>query len=120
MFLVPVHDTARGFGRAAVASRVLLFDRCGQKTNMGRVEEVMKAMLFIKMLFVTVIFLFLVLMGVYNRTPVDFNLPPLLTQVVKQPAALMYYAFFAVGLITGALLSVGGGKKQPSKSGKPS
>jgi len=27
--------------------------------------------------------------------------------VVKQPAAIMYFAFFAVGLITGAVLSIG-------------
>jgi uncharacterized membrane protein YciS (DUF1049 family) len=69
----------------------------------------------IKLLFATAIFALLVLIGVYNRTEVDFNLPPLMAQVVKQPAALMYFAFFAVGLITGAVLSLGGnGKKKSS------
>jgi uncharacterized integral membrane protein len=79
----------------------------------------MKAMMLIKITFVTVIFLLLVMMGLYNRATVDFNLPPLLTSEVQQPAALMYFAFFAVGLITGAILSMGGGKEK-SKSNKPS
>ena len=67
----------------------------------------MNAMSLVKIVFVTVILLLLVLMGVHNREPVDFNLPPLLTKVVEQPAALMYFAFFAVGLVTGAFLSLG-------------
>jgi uncharacterized integral membrane protein len=72
-------------------------------------------MTFIKIVFVTAVFLLLVLMGVHNRETVDFNLPPLMSKVVAQPAALMYFAFFAVGLITGALLSLGG-RKESSRS----
>ena len=72
-------------------------------------------MLLIKTVFVTAIFLLLVLIGLNNGAPVDFNLPPLFTSVVKQPAAIMYFAFFAVGMITGAILSVGA-----RKSNKPS
>jgi uncharacterized integral membrane protein len=79
----------------------------------------MKAMMLIKLLVVTVIFLLLVMMGLYNRAPVDFNLPPLLTSEVQQPAALMYFAFFAVGLLTGAILCMGGGHKEKSKPNKP-
>ena len=75
----------------------------------------MSAMLLIKIVFFTAIFLLLVLMGVHNRETVDFNLPPLLTKVVEQPAALMYFAFFAVGMITGAFLSFGG-RKESGKS----
>ncbi len=78
----------------------------------------MNLMVLIKMLFVTVIFALLVLMGVHNRTMVDFNLPPLVSQVVQQPAALMYFAFFAIGLLTGAVLSMGRAK-QASKPNKP-
>lgn len=67
----------------------------------------MNIILLIKTVFVTAIFLLLVLIGLNNSAPVDFNLPPLFSSVVKQPAALMYFAFFAVGLITGAILSIG-------------
>jgi len=61
----------------------------------------------IKTLFVTAIFLLLVLIGLNNTATVDFNLPPLLSTVVKKPAAVMYFSFFAVGLLTGAILSIG-------------
>jgi uncharacterized integral membrane protein len=80
----------------------------------------MKAMMLVKIAFVTVIFLFLVLMGLYNRATVDFNLPPLLTAEIQQPAALMYFGFFAVGLLTGAILCMGGGAREKGKSNKPS
>jgi len=82
----------------------------------------MKAMMLIKIAVVTVIFFLLVLMGLHNRATVDFNLPPLLASQVEQPAALMYFAFFAVGLMTGAILCAGGGSssKEKGKSNKPS
>ena len=60
----------------------------------------------IKTAFGMIVLLLLVLMGVHNRSVVDFNLPPLMSNVVQQPAALMYFAFFAVGVLTGAVLSL--------------
>jgi len=72
----------------------------------------------IKLLFATAVLSVLVLIGVNNRDLVAFKLPPLMTQVVQQPAALMYFGFFAVGLISGAILSIGGGKKL-DKNKKP-
>jgi hypothetical protein len=76
----------------------------------------MKLMLLIKTGFVMGIFLLLVLMGVHNRGLVDFSCPPLIASVVQQPAALMYFAFFAVGVITGTVITFGGGKpKEPKK-----
>ena len=80
----------------------------------------MKAMMLIKTAVVTVIFLLLVLMGLHNRATVDFNLPPLLTSQVEQPAALMYFAFFAVGLMTGAILCAGGPKEKNKSNKQPS
>jgi hypothetical protein len=81
----------------------------------------MKAMMFLKIVVVTAAFFVLVLMGLNNSAPVDFNLPPLLKGVVQQPAALMYFGFFAIGLVTGAVLNLGG-QKPPAKSpsSKPS
>ena len=67
----------------------------------------MNIIMLIKTVFVTAILLLLVLIGLYNSAPVNFNLPPLLAAEVKQPAALMYFAFFGVGLLTGAVLSIG-------------
>jgi len=77
----------------------------------------MKLMLLIKTGFVMGIFLLLVLMGVHNRGQVDFSCPPLIANVVQQPAALMYFAFFAIGVITGTVITFGGSKpKDPKKA----
>lgn len=75
----------------------------------------MKLMLLIKTGFVMGIFLLLVLMGVYNRGQVDFTCPPLIANTVQQPAALMYFAFFAVGVITGTIITFGGSKPKEQK-----
>ena len=71
----------------------------------------MNAKLLFKMLFIILVALLLVLMGMNNHHKVDFPLPPFLNQVIQQPAALMYLAFFAVGLLTGTIMTAGGGKK---------
>lgn len=71
----------------------------------------MNAKLLLKTLFFILILLLLVLMGMHNRGAVDFTLPPVLQQVIKQPAALMYFAFFAVGVLTGTVMTAGTGKK---------
>ena len=69
-----------------------------------------------KILFKTVFFmgvlLLLLLMGMHNRSPVDFSLPPVLKQTFQQPAALMYFAFFGVGVLTGAVITAGGGRRK--------
>jgi len=78
----------------------------------------MNLMHLIKMAFLLAVLLFLVLMGVHNRGVVDFNLPPLMSSVVHQPAALMYFAFFAVGALTGTIITVGRGKPSSPKSDK--
>jgi|SRR6267143_5700098 len=88
-----------------LARRLLLGQLAGMHPACS--EEVMKLMLLLKTAFATAVLLLLVLMGVYNRGMVDFNLPPLVKQVVQQPAALMYFGFFAVGLVTGTVLTVG-------------
>ena len=71
----------------------------------------MNAKLLLKTIFFILILLLLVLMGMHNRGAVDFTLPPLLDRVIKQPAALMYFAFFAVGVLTGTIMTAGTGKK---------
>jgi len=68
----------------------------------------------VKLVFGIVIVALLVLTSLNNSAQVDFNFPPLLTQGVKQPAALMYFGFFAIGLVTGAVLSIGNKKAKKS------
>lgn len=80
----------------------------------------MNAKLLLKSLFVVLILLLLVLMGMNNRGLVEFALPPLLPRRIQQPAALMYFAFFAIGLVTGTIVSSGGGKKKGSASSRSS
>ena len=71
----------------------------------------MNAKLLLKTIFSILVLLLLVLMGMHNRAAVDFTLPPLVEKVVHQPAALMYFAFFAVGVLTGTIMTAGTGKK---------
>ena len=78
----------------------------------------MSAMQVIKTVFFMGVLLFLVLMGVYNRGMVNFQLPPVLRDEVRQPAALMYFGFFAVGVITGTLAALGQ-RKPVAKPNKP-
>jgi uncharacterized integral membrane protein len=79
----------------------------------------MNAKLLLKTLFIILVALLLVLMGMNNHHNIDFTLPPILNRVIQQPAALMYLAFFAVGLLTGTIMTAGRGKKAGGiKSGK--
>ena len=78
----------------------------------------MNARLLLKTLFFILILLLLVLMGMHNRGAVDFTLPPVLNEVIKQPAALMYFAFFAVGVLTGTIMTAGTGKGGGSRTAK--
>jgi hypothetical protein len=78
--------------------------------------------LFFKTIFAMAILALLVLMGLHNRGSVTFAMPPVLPKAITQPAAIMYFAFFAIGFITGSVLRGGGGKVSGSSSGaaKPS
>ncbi len=88
----------------------------------------MNVKLLLKTVFLMIVLLLLVLMGMNNRGSVSFSLPPLLPKAISQPAAIMYFAFFAAGVLTGTILTAGGGKKggggsssgasKPSKSDK--
>jgi uncharacterized integral membrane protein len=68
----------------------------------------MNAKLLFKTIFLIVVLLLLVLMGMHNQDYINFSLPPLLKTRISQPAALMYFAFFAVGVLTGTILTAGG------------
>lgn len=74
----------------------------------------MNAKLLLKIIFIIVMLFLLVLIGLNNKQSVAFGLPPILPRAVQQPAAIMYFAFFAVGVLTGAVLTAGTGKKGSS------
>ena len=78
----------------------------------------MNAKLLLKTLFFIVVLLLLVLMGMHNQSRVHFTLPPIMTKIIQQPAALMYFAFFAVGVLTGTVMTAGTGKKASTGGGK--
>lgn len=80
----------------------------------------MNAKLLFKTLFLIVILLLLVLMGMSNRKEVSFSLPPIISKSVNQPAAIMYFAFFAIGVLTGTVLNAGGKKGGGGTSSKSS
>ncbi len=76
----------------------------------------MNAKLLFKIVFIIVMLFLLVLIGLNNKQNVPFNLPPLISRTVHQPAAIMYFAFFAVGILTGAVLTASVGKKNGASS----
>lgn len=80
----------------------------------------MNTKLLFKTIFALIVLLLLVLMGMNNKSLVDFALPPLLPKPVKLQAALMYFAFFAIGVLSGTVLTAGMGKKGggSSRTGK--
>ena len=79
----------------------------------------MNAKLFFKALFAMAVLITLVMIGMHNRDTVRFALPPAI-HTIKQPAALMYASFFAFGLLTGTVLTAGGGNKTaPAAASKP-
>jgi uncharacterized integral membrane protein len=65
------------------------------------------ARLVLKTIFIIALLLLLVLMSMNNLQVVEFKLPHIFTKPEKQPAALMYFAFFAIGLLAGAVLMTG-------------
>ena len=78
----------------------------------------MNAKLLLKTIFLIVMLLLLVLIGLNNPGKVPLVLPYL--PHTQQPAAIMYFAFFAVGVLTGTILTAGVGKRgsasKPAKS----
>jgi uncharacterized integral membrane protein len=83
---------------------------------------VMNAKLIFKTLFFLLMLLLLVMMGIHNKGSVSFALPPFLRNPISQPAAIMYFAFFAAGFLTSTVLSAGGksggGASRPAKPSK--
>jgi len=80
----------------------------------------MNTKLLLRTVVLILLLLLLVLIGLNNRQSVAFVLPPFVTKSVQLPAALMYFVFFAVGLLAGTLLTAGGGRKGGSGASRSS
>jgi uncharacterized integral membrane protein len=80
----------------------------------------MNAKLVLKTVFLIVIALLLIIMGMHNTQKVELNMPELHIRSQKLPAAFMYIGFFAVGLLTGTILTAGkkGGSSSKAKADK--
>jgi uncharacterized integral membrane protein len=68
----------------------------------------MNMKLLLKTILLIAILSLLVIMGMHNQQTAELAMPPLLPKVQKMPAAIMYFGFFAVGVLTGTLLTAGG------------
>jgi hypothetical protein len=78
---------------------------------------VMNFKLIFKTLLIIALLALLVIMGMNNRQPATLYMPPVLPKVQRQPAALMYFAFFGIGFLSGTLL-MAGGKRGGGKSSR--
>ena len=68
--------------------------------------------------FLATLFVFLYI-GAYNKQSADFNFPILLDKPLKTDAWEVYFGMFAVGVVAGAILMLGGGRsRNAAKSDK--
>jgi uncharacterized integral membrane protein len=79
----------------------------------------MNTKLLLKTILLIAILLLLVIMGMNNRQTVELSMPPLLPKVQKFPAAIMYFGFFALGFLSGTLITAGGKGSRGSAKSKP-
>jgi uncharacterized membrane protein YciS (DUF1049 family) len=73
--------------------------------------------LLFKTLLIIALLALLVIMGMNNRQVVQLSMPHVLPRPQQQPAALMYFAFFGIGFLSGTLL-MAGGKRGGGKSNR--
>ena len=73
----------------------------------------MNSKLFFRGLVVLFLLFVVLYIGMNNTHPVDFNFPVLPEKKISQPAAYVFFAIFAAGVLAGLLLK--GGEKQDEK-----
>jgi uncharacterized integral membrane protein len=76
----------------------------------------MNPKLILKTLFMIAVLSLLVIMGAHNQQSVNLSMPPLLKKTQSMPAYVMYFGFFAIGLLTGTVLTAGGKRGGKSKA----
>jgi len=78
----------------------------------------MNTKLLLKTVFLIAVLLLLVIMGMSNRQTVSLSMAPLVSTPRKMPAAMMYFGFFAIGVLSGTVLTAGGKRGGKSKAEK--
>jgi len=71
----------------------------------------------LKTVFLTALFVLLLLMSWNNRAPVDFNLLPVAKQTFYGPVALMGFVFFGFGMLMGLVICIRTERKSKSSHG---
>ncbi len=67
--------------------------------------------------FLATLFVFLYI-GAYNKQAADFNFPILLDKKLTTDAWEIYFGMFAVGVVAGSILMIGGGGGRSRSSSK--
>jgi uncharacterized integral membrane protein len=78
----------------------------------------MNIKLFLRTLVFLAILFVMLYVGMNNLQPIRFSFPIASDKAVEQPAALIFFGIFAVGVLAGVVLGAGGGKAEKSARDK--
>ena len=89
---------------------------------MPRADSQPPSSMSIKLFLRTIVFLALLFVilyvGMTNTKEIDFWFPIASPKPIHQPAALIYFGIFAIGVLAGTMLGAGSGKGAKKSSGK--
>ena len=73
-------------------------------------KAIIRSLIFLIILFA------MLYVGMNNTGMIDFSFPGVLAKSIREPAALIFFGVFAVGVLGGTLLHTGGGGGRRSSS----
>ena len=71
--------------------------------------------LFRSLVFLAILFVVLYA-GINNTQSIEFSFPLVFQKNIREPAALVYFALFAIGVLGGTMLTAGGGGRRSGGS----
>jgi hypothetical protein len=74
----------------------------------------MNLKLFFKSILILAVLALLVIMGINNPQLVNLEMKPIMPRTLSLQAGYMYFGFFGIGFLVGALMMAGGGGKKGS------
>jgi uncharacterized integral membrane protein len=72
-------------------------------------KVLLRSIVFLLILFV------MLYVGMNNTESISFSFPIAFSKSIREPAALVFFGVFAVGVLGGTLLHAGGGRKSGNK-----